>query len=377
MEKLNKEMFAGKLRFFGRCYDDTVRNAMYFNWTLSGFEVAFEGRTLDACFEVIAEIPNMPGPINNDPQPECPCIGIFADGSVEPHARIELKADGMYRLFTGDAGRHTIRVVKLSEEFRGQNGLLSIETDGCFLDAPVAPDKLKIEFIGDSITCGYGNESTVEMSPFRTAEENGWLTYGAIAARQLDADAKFICISGIAVSGGKYPWQTFMKLPTMEDIYEYTDKPYEEKRGITPHKEWDFESDPSDIVVLNLGTNDHNPMRFSRDFDKNLEEEEYFAEHYRKFIELIRRKNRKALICCCLGPMDHYLFDRIKDTVREYAADTGDQNIVSFRFNSLERFLEGIGGAGHPSLKTHARMADELVWLLHREYDSRKADGKL
>ena len=36
-----------------------------------------------------------------------------------------------------------------------------------------------MEFIGDSITCGFGNEAPHRDSLFDTGEENGWDTWAA------------------------------------------------------------------------------------------------------------------------------------------------------------------------------------------------------
>ena len=51
--------------------------------------------------------------------------------------------------------------------------------------APALPDR-KIEFIGNSITCGYGNESMVANDPFEYETENHYYTYAAQTARNLN-----------------------------------------------------------------------------------------------------------------------------------------------------------------------------------------------
>jgi len=358
--------FAGNLRFFGRCYNDAARQEVWFDWTMSGFEVAFEGSELTADFSVIA-VP-FPGP-GNIPDPECPCIGIVVDDETEPSTRIELTADGTYTLFKGESGKHVVRVYKLSEGMRGQNGISAISTDGEFVALPEHKAALRMEFIGDSITCGFGNEAPEPHSPFRTCEENGWLAYAATAARKLNADANYLCVSGIAVSRPKNPMPFNMGLPAMEDLYEYTDGIYESKRGIEEKVKWDFAANPRDVVVINLGTNDYNPIRFTQDMNRKEEEQAYFGERYRAFVEMIRRCNGPdTFICCTLGSMSHYMFDIIRSTVEAYKAETGDNNIVCFKYDMINEMFDGIGGLGHPSLKTHAKMADELVWLVEEKY---------
>lgn len=367
METLSYNTFGDKLRFFGRCYRDDNRKEVWFDWTLSGFEVMFDGAQLTADFSVIAELPSMQGP-GVEQKPECPCIGVVVDDETEPSQRIELTEDGKYTLFSGEAGTHRVRVYKLSEGMRGQNGVAALSTDGKFCELPDAGKVLKIEFVGDSITCGFGNEATDPRAPFRTREENGWLTYAGIAARKLGAEASCICVSGIAVTNAKLPMQFSLGLPTMEELYEYTDGIYEEKRGMERTEKWDFKANPRDVVVINLGTNDYSPIRFTSDMERKMVEQEHFKEHYRTFVETVRRCNGPdTWICCCLGPMSHYMFDLIREAVNDYTAATGDPKVVCFKFDMINQMFDGIGGLDHPSLKTHEKMSDELVWLIQEK----------
>ena len=104
-------------------------------------------------------------------------------------------------------------------------------------------------------------------------------------------------------------------------------------------------------MVLNLGTNDVNGYKMTRDLPKARA---FFHEHYRKFIENIRRLNgEEAMIYCVLGPLDYYLYDEIRDIVAEYVKDTGDQKIMTYKFIPVLQWSEGFGAVGHPSAKTH------------------------
>lgn len=101
-------------------------------------------------------------------------------------------------------------------EFRG-----FVLDKGCqLIEAPALPER-KIEFIGNSITCGYGVESINMSDPFEDETENHWLTYANIVSDSLKAQHTSISRSGIGVyrnyNGPKtgdadnMPWQ-----------YEYT-----------------------------------------------------------------------------------------------------------------------------------------------------------
>ena len=62
------------------------------------------------------------------------------------------------------AEKHRIKIVKLTENFRTQPGIRSVEFEGEILAAD--PDTRDgIEFIGDSITCGFGNDMQGENGP--------------------------------------------------------------------------------------------------------------------------------------------------------------------------------------------------------------------
>ena len=349
----------GKLRLHGRTIYDEERQALFFNWTCSGFTVVFSGSVLKARFIALGDKgPAFPG--FPEPQPDYPFFGVIADGG-ELSLRTECREENAeFTLFAGEKGTHTLRVVKLSENARGKLGLLSLETDGEFLPAP-KNDKPVIEVVGDSITCGFGNEAENNSFEFHTGEENGWMSYAALAARELDCEYSLVCESGIAASQAEKP---LFPHYAMDDIYAFTDAPYDYRRGAEPAK-WDFAAHPSDIVVINLGTNDATPMRFSPDPFVIDGMEAFFQKKFRGLVEQIRRLNGKdTLIVCSLGSMDYFLYDRIAAAVREYQADTGDEKIFAFKYLPINNMSEGIGAAGHPSMKTDIRMGRELAFRL-------------
>ena len=71
-------------------------------------------------------------------------------------------------------------------------------TDGQLVEPPALPSK-KIEFIGNSITCGYGNEAMLPTNHYSYETQNHYLSYPQIAARQLDAVAYIVARNGIGV----------------------------------------------------------------------------------------------------------------------------------------------------------------------------------
>src|SRR5205807_2650882 len=94
-------------------------------------------------------------------------------------------------------GEHTLELFKRSESFVFNIQLLGIQLEaGKKLLPPEPAAKRRIELIGDSITCGYGNECANEKEHFSLATENNYLAYGPLAARAVKADCVQIAWSG-------------------------------------------------------------------------------------------------------------------------------------------------------------------------------------
>ena len=348
----------------GRTLFDEEWQALFFNWTCTGFTACFRGTTLRARLAALGdEAPTFPG---MPPLPSVfPYFGVVADGAEAPErCRVLTEPDAWVTLFEGEAGEHRARLVKLSEASRGKLGLLELETDGELLPAP-AERKPRIEIVGDSITCGLGNRTTNGGFNVAPDEEDGWMSYGAIAARELGCDWSIIAESGIEASRPEKP---FFERHGMDEIYALTDELFDNYRGTAPVK-WDFTALPNDVVVLNLGTNDGNTIRFYPMLGQSIDDvprlEARFQDKYGRFLEDVRALNGpETLIVCALGTMDYALWDRISAAVEEYKAETGDEKVLLFKFVGINAMTEGVGAGGHPSVKTHVRMGHELAHLL-------------
>ncbi|MFQ8601061.1 MAG: GDSL-type esterase/lipase family protein, partial [Oscillospiraceae bacterium] len=130
--------------------------------------------------------------------------------------------------------------------------LESITLAGSFLEAP-DQSNLAIEFIGDSLTAGYGNLGKPgDASPGSPLLQDGTQAYAFMAARELGADLSVIAMSGHGLVGG---WKAGWNVPK---AYPYTNwyRDHEESG------KYDF-ARPSDVVVVNLGTNDWNTRNLS------------------------------------------------------------------------------------------------------------------
>lgn len=355
---------------YGRSYYDEVDGVLYSNYTCGAWEIGFKGTSLIVDFAAIPDTfvpptaaPRFPGaePITRE---DWPWISVFLDGQEKPYKKLPVAgARTSLLVFTSEQEEeHVIKIVKLTENFRTALGIAGFRMEGELM--PVTrPEKDVIEFVGDSITCGFGNDTNDANREFFAAEEDGWMTHGAITARTLDLEPRFISVSGISIHNG--PGMPGMY--DMESIYPYTDRILEDKlaaareQKVEEYTPYDFTTRKAKYVVLNLGTNDGNQVYFAPDEMKE-EVEKNFEENYYQFVSKIRELNGPdTTIICALGCMDYYLYNNICQTVARYKETTGDQKIHTLKYHKMMNIGPDVGGCLHPSIFRHKKMANDLV----------------
>ena len=95
-------------------------------------------------------------------------MGIFVDNRLV--ADFFMNEDKKtVEVFCGQHRKRIVRVVKLSEALHSTTGIRGIKTDGNV--RPTPEKRLKLEFVGDSITCGFGVDNAKNKSSM-TAHEN-------------------------------------------------------------------------------------------------------------------------------------------------------------------------------------------------------------
>ena len=241
--------------------------------------------------------------------------------------------------------------MKLSEAAFDKIGIAGISADGEI--SPTASLSRRMEFIGDSITCGFGIEAKSGDEHFRTETENPCINYAALTARSLGADFHLISWSTIGVYSSDCKDENAEKPNdswVMPMLYDYTDISTEEMLGIQNHTEWDFQSFVPDVIVINLGTND---VSFTKDIPERLEG---FKKAYMDFLKNIRDKNPGSVIVCTLGMMGGELFPMIEAAVR----DMGDSRIHTLEFD-VQKPEDGFGSENHPNAVTHRKAAEKLT----------------
>lgn len=268
----------------------------------------------------------------------------------------------------------TVRVIKLSESAQSSFGIRDLLVRGksekslslCAADQVNDAYQYahRIEFIGDSITCGYGVDGKYGTDTFQTANEDVTKAYAYRTAQKLGAAYSMVSYSGHGIiSGytGNGKINTAQLVPRYYGQVGHSSALVEGKHKIQDDL-WDFPAEQApDLVVINLGTNDASYT--GSDSAKQAE----FSAEYVKFLKTVREKNPDAHILCTLGIMGTTLCDAVENAVTVYQKETGDDRIASMRFD-LQQEADGFAVDWHPSAATHEKAAEKLseyirLWL--------------
>ncbi|MBI5477363.1 MAG: SGNH/GDSL hydrolase family protein [Deltaproteobacteria bacterium] len=256
-----------------------------------------------------------------------------------------------YPLATGLAdGEHEVVVVKRTEPLVSEAQLLGFELDprGRLLPPPPAPAR-RIEFVGDSVTAGFGVLGRDETCPFSPDTEDFSLSFAALTAAALGAEPVAVAWSGRGACRN-YADEPGEPMPV---LYERTLPARAESR-------WDFGRWTPDVVVINLGTND---------FSLGVSPGDHFPAAYSALVRRIHAAYDRARIVCCLGPMltDPALAEARAGITRgvEDARAAGVERVDLLEFPP-QSAANGFGCDGHPSAVTHRLLAAQLTGSLRQ-----------
>lgn len=244
-----------------------------------------------------------------------------------------------------EQGAHGVRVTYAIEGHELRPAIKGFEIfgpDAALLAPPARPQK-KIEFIGNSITCGYGTEADSGQVHFSFETENHTLSYAYLAARALNLDVNVVARSGIGMYrsyGGPREGTPGNRMP---DVYGRT-------LYYSAEPAWDHKSFEPDIIFINLGTNDTS----LDDYDIDL-----FTDMYGKFVDHLRELHPDSRIVLATGCMLTGETLDIMKTAHDRVAE-GRENVYRFDFSPCTGDL-GYGADFHPSRAQAAKMAEEVV----------------
>ena len=308
-----------------------VRGTLMLDFSISGIE--FE---LDCAGDVYATF--NASKISNSGSEGGVYFTIIVDGvkKARDYCRIASVGETKVKLAEGlSAGKHTFAIYRQSEHSYGEVGVCALSYDGEMLAKPADKD-LYIEFIGDSISCGYGNliaNGQGNNSPGASLYSDGTQAYTYLTAKALNADWSTVSWSGL---GCKYGYSS----TTMQDVYPAQRYNYDQKT------QYDF-AKKADVVVLALGTNDN-----SIQYDAALKRAGLV-----EMLQLVRAKNPDAPIVWIHGMMTNGVSSMIEEIVAEFGGEEAGYYACRLTQNNA-------GGGSHPSLSGQQKFADELVAFL-------------
>jgi hypothetical protein len=242
-------------------------------------------------------------------------------------------------------GRHQVEIFKRSEADAGYAAFRGIElaAGAGAWSAPQPAYRLRLEFVGDSITAGANNEDGAVDQWEDRRTHNHALSYAYLTAQALGADHRAMAVSGMGICEGFVPMlagETWDKLyprdnPTRADLATWQ----------------------PDVVCVNLGENDSGFTRANaRPFPSG------FTAGYVALVKAVRAAYPAAQIVLLRGGMwgganDVALRQAWERAVTELEA--ADPRISHYVFRHWSE--------QHPRVADDRAMAGELVTWLKRQ----------
>ena len=294
--------------------------AMGLSWSFSGCSFCFEGDALTiACA----------------PYPTEEYLAVIVDGVT-----YKMRVCDRFSLSLKN-GSHTVSLRRASAESWSKTVFVTaITVDGVFA-APPAEKKRKLEFIGDSITCGYGILGA-PGKPYHTRTEDATVNYAAQVAKALDAEARFLSISG----QGVVHECTGNEGRTLTSFFDCNTR-------MPAEGAWNFADGwQPDAVIINAGTNDVG--------GKTTDEE--MTAGAAAFVRRVRARYPDAVILWTYGLMNRQFIPALTaavETVRKT-----DEKVWFLPLDRIDGSKGEVGANGHPGLLAHRRAAIALAAFL-------------
>lgn len=232
---------------------------------------------------------------------------------------------------------HDVQLIKNTEANIGYMEFVGVRCRDLLMPPP-RPVR-KIEFIGNSITCGTGaDQSEIPCGKGVWQDQhNAYLSYGPVTARAVNAQYHLSAVSGIGLMHSCCNMniimpQVFDKISMRNDTIK-----------------WDFKKYQPDVVTVCLGQND------------GIQDSAAFCDNYVSFLEKLRSYYPDAMLICLTSPMaDARLATFMKKTltsVVDKMRSDGDKKVSSYFFS--RQYHNGCDS--HPDLAEHQMIANELV----------------
>ncbi|MGY3055128.1 lysophospholipase L1-like esterase [Pedobacter sp. UYEF25] len=262
-------------------------------------------------------------------------ITIVIDGGKPSRIQLKEKQNDIQIAKKLSNGVHTVVVCKDTESGIGYLEFVGIRCKKLLPSIP-KPER-RLEFIGNSITCGTGSDLTIPCDTKDWYDQhNAYLAYGPSTARNLNAQWHLTAVSGIGLTRSCCDLKN-----TLPDVFDKINLRENELK-------WNFAKYQPDVVSICLGQND------------GFQDSVTFTSAYVNFIQKLRSVYPKATILCLTSPMaDEKLNAVLKKYLTEILAEAQKTDHNVYKYFYSKRYFHGCGT--HPDLAEHKQMASELT----------------
>lgn len=276
---------------------------------------------------------------------------VIIDGKVISKIHFD-KERKVYTLATNLTDTvHSLQLFKRTEWDKGSTSFYSFSGTGVKILPATPKPARKIEFYGNSISCGYAIEDVTDDRGVGFFENN-YDAYPALTARHYNAQYRCIAKSGIGITISWFPL-------IMKEMYDRLDP-------VDANSKWDFAQYKPDVVVINLLQNDYwltnmpEHEQFKSRFGSKKPTEEFIIGEYKSFVQSVRVKYPAAKIICMLGNMNITEKGSVwPGYVTKATAQLNDKNIYTL-------FVPYKETPGHPKTNEQRVLADSLIAFINK-----------
>eukprot|EP01117_Protostelium_nocturnum_P000923 TRINITY_DN11255_c0_g1_i1.p1 TRINITY_DN11255_c0_g1~~TRINITY_DN11255_c0_g1_i1.p1 ORF type:complete len:352 (+),score=73.85 TRINITY_DN11255_c0_g1_i1:248-1303(+) len=212
---------------------------------------------------------------------------------------------------------------------------------GGSINPPRLPSERRLEWIGGSVTCGYGIKGPYVCNGDSAAKqyETSYPSYGGLVSRSLTADYSFICMSGLGVT------------TTDSKLSDYYGKVMANGKNVGPYM---FQQWVPQGIILDIGNSDF--------IAKPPATIEQFKAGYTKFIVFLQKTYPNANIFNVCGPLiSGPPCDSLKDMVASF-------NSSSIYYVDMQKIftVKEKGCSGHPNEAGASKMSDIILPIIKK-----------
>ena len=264
-------------------------------------------------------------------------LEISINGAFSKTLRIKPDSESEMRKISIEANQ-TVRIMKLSEAYMGTvcfKNILSLP-----IESIPKEEKIKVEFIGDSLTSGYGNDGP-NNSVFDTDWKKAWGYY--------------LC--------ERYNWEplvhSYSCMGLVRDSSYVSEEQIDERRrrvvGSIQDVNFDFSTFKASYVFINIGTNDFG----------GVVQIQLKNKFHQKFVDLINEivgnYGEDVKIILVHGPM---MNEKCRNVIREVPNLFNDNPEMKEKIFVTDVYLDEekhYGPYFHPTGDGHKVMAEQLI----------------